>query len=436
MNEKSQVPEGYKKTELAAVPEEWEVCEFRNYLDIKSGKGFRMEEYSESGIKLLRIDNVSHGKIMWDTIAFLPNDYETEYPDLMLNEGDILLALNRPITQNKLKIAILKYTDIPAILYQRVGKITFNKNVDRLYVYYWLNQFLPTFILRKAVGSDQPFINLTDLRNLTFFLPSEAEQQKIASILSKVDEQIEQTEQIIEKTETLKKGLMQKLLTRGIGHTKFKNTVNSEVPYEWKIVKLGDKNCSKKITQGPNPNYSLGLPSPHYRILKTKDLYDYEILYENADKISKEIVDNFKNFILEDGDVLVAIVGRGSIGKSNIFKEQDNIVYLFTRALGIIRVNKEFLLPLYVHYFLQTPATKKILNNGIAGSTGQEVLQTSYIKNIKIPIPSLEEQQKIASILSKVDSQIQDNQNYLTGLQELKKGLMQDLLTGKVRVCI
>ena len=229
---------------------------------------------------------------------------------------------------------------------------------------------------------------------------------------------------------------MQKLLTKGIGHTKFKKTRNLEIPDEWKIVKLGDKSYSKKITQGPNPNYSLGIPSSNYRILKTKDLYDYGILYEKADKISKEIVDNFKNFVLEDGDVLVAIVGRGSIGKSNIFETKDNVVYLFTRALGIIRVNKEFLFPLYVHYFLQSSATKKVLNNGITGSTGQEVLQTSYIKNIKIPVPTLAEQQKIASILSKVDSQIQDNQNYLSRLQELKKGLMQDLLTGKVRVCV
>jgi len=203
----------FKKTELGEIPEEWEVCKFVKYMDIKSGKGFKSEEYSESGIKLLRIDNVSHGKIVWDTIAYLPHEYAKKHQDLVLEEGDILLALNRPITQNKLKIGILKLDDLPSILYQRVGKIIFNKEVNSHYVYYCLTNFLPTFISKKAVGSDQPFINLTDLRKMTFFAPNEIEQQKIASILSKVDSQIQDNHNYLNQLQELKKGLMQDLLT-------------------------------------------------------------------------------------------------------------------------------------------------------------------------------------------------------------------------------
>lgn len=433
MSEKRQVPEGYKKTEMGVVPEEWRIFQVDQLANI-NGESRDPTKNSEELFYYIDIDAVENGSGLIKNPKRLSGKEAPSRARRVIHKDNVIMSTVRPYHK---AFALVPQVYENQICSTGFAVLSCGKNIDPKYLlqYLFSDKVIDQCTAMMA-GGQYPALNTSQVSKIKIAVPSLPEQQKIATILSKVDEQIEQTEQIIEKTETLKKGLMQKLLTRGIGHTKFKNTVNSEVPYEWKIVKLGDKNCSQKITQGPNPNYSLGLPSPHYRILKTKDLYDYEILYENADKISKEIVDNFKNFILEDGDVLVAIVGRGSIGKSNIFKEQDNIVYLFTRALGIIRVNKEFLLPLYVHYFLQTPATKKILNNGIAGSTGQEVLQTSYIKNIKIPIPSLEEQQKIASILSKADSQIQDNQNYLTRLQELKKGLMQDLLTGKVRVCV
>jgi len=435
MNEKSQVPEGYKKTELAAVPEEWEVCEFRNYLDIKSGKGFRMEEYSESGIKLLRIDNVSHGKIMWDTIAFLPNDYETEYPDLMLNEGDILLALNRPITQNKLKIAILKYTDIPAILYQRVGKITFNKNVDRLYVYYWLNQFLPTFILRKAVGSDQPFINLTDLRNLTFFLPSEAEQQKIASILSKVDEQIEQTEQIIEKTEILKKGLMQKLLTKGIGHTNFKKTELGEIPEEWKVVTIKEvtRDDKRAIKVGP---FGSQLKKSEYvdsgiKVYGQENVFRKDFNYGNY-YITKEKFESLSAFEIFPDDVVITMMG--TIGDCMVVPKNISKGIMNSHLMRLqlkFNIIPEFLAILIKDAFYVKKQINKLSQGAIMSG-----LNSTIIKQISIPLPSINEQIKLVEICNKIQDLSNREINYLTQLQELKKGLMQDLLTGKVRVCI
>ncbi|MCO5382315.1 MAG: restriction endonuclease subunit S [Methanosarcina barkeri] len=90
-------------------------------------------------------------------------------------------------------------------------------------------------------------------------------------------------------------------------------------------------------------------------------------------------------------------------------------------------------------YYLQLFLTSPIGQYQIESKTmksAQPKLALSRIKEIEISLPSLPEQQKISSILSKVDSQIQDNQSYLRKLQELKKGLMQDLLTGKVRVCV
>ncbi|AFV22843.1 type I restriction-modification system, S subunit [Methanolobus psychrophilus R15] len=427
MSEES-VPDGYKKTEIGVIPEEWDVCKFKEYLDIKSGKGFKLSEYSETGIRLLRIDNVTYGKIKWDTIAYLPEDYLTDYSDLVLKEGDILLALNRPITQNRLKIGILKKEDVPSILYQRVGKIVFTQKINPIYVYYWLSTYLPPFISKKAVGSDQPFINITDLRNLLFIVPNQNEQQKIASILSKVDEQISFTESIIEKTEELKKGLMQQLLTRGIGHTKFKKTEIGEIPEEWNYLKLEE--CCTRITDGShlspkNVDYS------GYKIATIANMDGNKFDIESCKNISKEEYDKlFSNGCKPAiGDILFS--KDGTVGLCFVHKQDSNLVLL--SSIAIISPNNEIL---DSNYGAQSLKSDLILNHIIGRKTGTAIRRIVLrdLKSVKIPIPPLSEQQQIASIISKVDEQITDNKNYLSYLKELKQGLMQDLLTGKVRV--
>ncbi len=204
----------FKETKIGRIPKGWGVERLGKYIDIKSGFGFKLAEYVDDGIPLLKIDNVSWGKITWENVSYLPFSYKETHSDLVLNENDILLALNRPITQNKLKMGILKKEDIPAILYQRVGKIIFqNELITHKFTYYLLNHILVPFIEKNAVGSDQPFINITALRKLLFQLPPLEEQKQIATILSTVDDKIEVLNQKKNQYQTLKKGLSQQLLT-------------------------------------------------------------------------------------------------------------------------------------------------------------------------------------------------------------------------------
>ncbi|MHC4783713.1 MAG: restriction endonuclease subunit S, partial [Planctomycetota bacterium] len=110
-----------KETEIGEIPVDWKTLKLGDIISIPSGKGFKKKEYT--GVRLLRINNVSFGRIIWEDIAFLPNHYLDEHADLVLQEGDILLALNRPILGNKVKVGRLKDSDAPSILYQRVGRI-------------------------------------------------------------------------------------------------------------------------------------------------------------------------------------------------------------------------------------------------------------------------------------------------------------------------
>lgn len=164
----------------------------------------------------------------------------------------------------------------------------------------------------------------------------------------------------------------------------------------WEVKPLLEV-CTK-ITQGPNPKYD-GIEDNRFRVLKTKHLYDLAIKYDEADRISERLFDEHLKAELQDGDILLAIVGQGSINKCNVFQGSDEARYIFTRALGLIRPKQTSVDPHYVKYFLQSDVGKGMVDSGIGGSSGQQVVTTTHLKKLLIPIPPLEEQKQIVAVL-------------------------------------
>ncbi len=173
------------------------------------------KEFSDSGVKCLKIDNVGFGEVLWETISFLPETYLMEYPEIVLQPGDLVMALNRPIINGKLKIAFLKKSDAPSLLYQRVGKVVFKKNkLDKHFFFYFsMSRYFIEQIKKILVGTDQPYLRTPILLKTEIPLPPLEEQQKIAEILSTVDKKLELERKRKVKLERIKKGLMNDLLT-------------------------------------------------------------------------------------------------------------------------------------------------------------------------------------------------------------------------------
>lgn len=192
---------------------DWEEEEFGNLLQIYSGKGFKASEYSHSGVQLLQIENVGYGSVKWSDIkVYLPESYIDKYPELVLREGDVVLALNRPITNNELKIAQLRECDEPSLLYQRVGKVVRTSSlITDEYVLQLCQTIVKSFVLQKSIGSDQPFISLRELYDQKVVFPSPTEQQRIAACLTTIDTQINAQAEKIESLKQHKRGLMQQL---------------------------------------------------------------------------------------------------------------------------------------------------------------------------------------------------------------------------------
>jgi type I restriction enzyme S subunit len=195
------------------VAGEWDEVSFEKIIKINSGKSFKASEYTKKGIRLLQIENVGYGETKWnENTIYLPEAYITEYPELVLRNGDIVLALNRPVTNDELKIARILKDDEPSILYQRVGKLdVIGESLAVEFAFHICRQFIKEFVISKSIGSDQPFISLRDLYAQSILIPLPTEQQKIADCLSSIDELISAHSQKLDTLKTHKKGMMQQL---------------------------------------------------------------------------------------------------------------------------------------------------------------------------------------------------------------------------------
>jgi type I restriction enzyme S subunit len=170
--------------------------------------------------------------------------------------------------------------------------------------------------------------------------------------------------------------------------------------------------------------------------LKTKNLYDNNIFYDESDRVSESVFKSCLPSELKNGDVLLAIVGQGSINKCNVFENKTLFRFIYTRALGLIRVKKSVLNPYYLKAYLQSRSGKNLIDSGIGGTSGQQVVTTTFIKSLKIPFPSLKDQliivQKLEALSAETKKLEAIYQHKLNDLEELKKSVLQKAFNGEL----
>ncbi len=302
-----------------------------------------------------------------------------------------------------------------------------SNDLDLKYFFLYLSRLNINLL---AEVSAQPKITQGILNHIGIKFPiDKKEQQKIASILSNVDNLIDSTNKIIENSKSLKTGLMQKLLTRGIGHTKFKKVPwlfgkEIEIPEEWEVKKLNE--ITNKIGDGihSTPEY---VEHSEYYFINGNNLINGKITYfENTKNVSKE---EFLKYELKLNENTILLSINGTIGNVAFYNKEK--IILGKSASYIICNDK--LNTLFLFYQLQSNLTKKYFSTQLTGTTISN-LSLSSIRNMIFHLPLFPEQQKIATILSNIDAQIDSQTQYKDKLERLKKSLMQKLLTGEVRV--
>lgn len=278
-------------------------------------------------------------------------------------------------------------------------------------------------------GANHPRTSWSSISRFTFALPPIEEQRKIASVLCIAEDSIQKTDDIITQTRQLKKGLAEQLLSRGIRHTSFKQTALGEIPAEWVVSNLRQVVSSyKNGIYKPSGFYGRGIPS-----LRMYNIENGEVHKDNArllDVTQHELAD----YELKPGDILINRVNSiDLVGKAGIIP--DDLGEATFESMNIrLRVNRDVCDPHYLAFFLNTALYLKQIRSTVKSAVAQASINQDDLNGIKVCLPSLLEQGQIASILSTVDQKLKKERSDKEQLSRLKKGLMNDLLTGKVRV--
>ncbi|MFC2024496.1 restriction endonuclease subunit S [Chloroflexota bacterium] len=276
----------------------------------------------------------------------------------------------------------------------------------------------------------------TGIRNLEYKsylkipipLPPLPEQRKISEILSMVDDAIEKTDTIIQQTQQLKKGLMQKLFTEGIGHARFKETKIGRIPEEWEVVSIkdiGDVKGGKRLPKGEE----FAERKTEYPYIRVIDFQNMSICVEQLEYLTEEVQRAISRYTISCNDIYISIAGTiGLVGTIPHHLDGANLTENAAKICNLNKVDKKFLA-----YYLSSFQAQRQISSFIGIST-QPKLALNRIEKIRLLLPDLDEQKNIAEILLKVDTNIENEQAYKAEIEHLKKGLMQVLLTGQIRV--
>lgn len=385
------IAEGYKDTEIGVIPVEWEVVRLGQILNVQTGK-MNAQDQVENGKYhfFTRATNVQ--KI--DSYA-----YDTEAL-FIAGEGNFAV----------------KYYNGKFNLHQRTYMLTANDNQNLKFIQNAIQPRLEKLV-STSVGSTVQSLRKPIIEDLKIPLPPLKEQEKIADILSTADAKIDAVAIQIDKVQTLKKGLLQRLLSEGIGHSKFKDSELGKIPESWEISKLENL---VNIISGQSPS-KFNLTGSEYKFFKVNQLNFCEKYLTNSEYAFDEEIDN----LLDVGTIIFP--KRGASIFTNKVRILTHKSFIDTNLMGLI--TKDTLNNMFLYYWL----IEFELSN-IADTSSIPQINNKHINPLKIPFPPLEEQKQIADILSTADEKSEVLRAKKEKYETLKKGLLQKLLSGEVRV--
>ena len=407
---------------MSKLPEGWEEVKLGDISNFYLGLTYT-PKYVEEGIPFLSVKDINKGYLSFEKTKYISEkEFHESTSNAKPKKGDIIFGrvgtLGNPIVVD---------FDQPFCIFVSLGFMRVKENTYNYFLKHWISSdYFMKQVDSKVAGSAQKNLNVGWLKKFTLPLPPLSEQKKIAEILSTVEQKIAFVDNQIEETELLKKGLMQKLLTEGIGHTEFKDSELGRIPVEWEVKKI-EEVCSRIIGGGtPNKNESAYWNNGTILWVTPSEFTksDSNYISTSENKISEEGLKNSSATLLKPYTVIMS--SRATIGECKI-----NTIEMTTNQGFISFECNELLKNLYLLYLIKQSKQKIIKVS--SGSTFLEVSRTT-MKNFKISLPPLEEQKTIAEILSTTDEKLENLKAKKESFEELKKGLMQKLLTGEVRV--
>jgi type I restriction enzyme S subunit len=277
-----------------------------------------------------------------------------------------------------------------------------------------------TDLLKYNEASGVPSLNRDTLYSIPLTVPPLPEQQKIAAILTSVDNVIESTQAQINKLQDLKTGMMQELLAKGIGHSEFKDSPVGRIPVGWEVRSAGE--LCRSIVPGRNKPTSMGGGIPWLTINDIEDVYTSKSKLGYG--VTREILADAKGKTVPANSVIMSCVGEfgiASIACTEVVINQQLHAFICGKLV----------IPEFLCLVLRTKSAEMMK---LATQTTIAYMNKTNCEAVLIPVPPLKEQKRIADTLLTVYAKLGGFDSKLACMNSLKKALMQDLLTGKVRV--
>ena len=419
---KNNIPQGYKATALGIIPQEWEVMRLEDLCHNEGDYGINAPatDFSDKLPTYLRITDIDDdGKFIIANKASVNNPNSGSYH---LKDGDIVFA-RTGATVGKTYL----YNREDGDLVFAGFLIRFSPNAQKIVPYY-LKAYTNTSTYWKWVKitsqrSGQPGINATEYCSLQIPVPPLAEQRKIAEVLGVWDEAIEKQARLIEKLALRKRGLMQRLLSAKLRLPGFSEP--------WKKVKLGDIGDTYNGLSGKNKDdfeYGNAQFIPYINVFSNERI-------DTNNLGCVQIKPNEQQNTVKYGDIFFTVSSEtpDEVGMASVLLEHLDNTYLNSFCFGYRLNNFSTLNPFFAAYLFRTEHFRNYMSVLAQGSTRFNISKKEVMK-LKIDLPTIEEQTAIAEVLTAADREIELAKEKLERLRRQKRGLMQQLLTGKKRV--
>ncbi len=422
---------GYQESAAGWIPADWSPLPLGAVASVRKDKGV-----AKKGVPCVELEHVEPetGRLLgWDSSGTQAS-IKTAF-----KRGDVLFGKLRPYLR---KYAIAPFdgictTEILAI-HPRDGQS------DSQFLFH-LMQGDGVFATVEALsyGTKMPRVSWADLSDLVLGIPPLPEQQKIAAILTAVDDKLDVIARQIEATQTLKRGLMQTLFSRGVGsqdgngrwvpHAEFKDSELGEIPVDWTVAPLGELIEKLMDFRGRTPK-KLGM-----------DWGGGVIPALSANNVRMGYIDFDRECYLGSDELYAAWMVQGDTRKNdlvftmeaplgNVAVIPDDRKYILSQRVVLLRANQR-VKHSYLFQYLRSDTFGKILEVNSTGTTAKGIQQKRLVQ-LPVVVPPPEEQSRIADMLGAIDSKLGALLSKQSHHQTLKRGLMQKLLTGEWRVSV
>jgi len=325
------------------------------------------------------------------------------------------------------------------VLASTMARVIHSEDYDGSYFFFALKGW-EDYLKGQTSGSGIPHVDKEVLGKLALFEFPKPEQSKIAEVLSKVEQAIEQTESLIAKQQRIKTGLMQDLLTRGIDEHgnlrseethQFKDSPLGQIPMEWEIHRLGEISwISSGITLGKTYSGPKTIEVPYLRVANVQDGY-LDLSDVSTIRVPISYIEKYR---LQIGDVLMNEGGDfDKLGRGTVWRGEIDVC-LHQNHVFKVRPEEGKLSSFFLANISASPYGKTFFILASKQSTNLASINSTQLQGFPIALPSYPEQRKIVQIISANEETIKIYQAELKKFNSLKIALMQDLLTGKVRV--